>query len=69
VKLPTNNMQKHFSGVLITLGVNERFGLGRVLEIYPLRSFKFRIFICLDYPLRIFIFDEMRVSANRCVIN
>jgi hypothetical protein len=40
-----------------------------LLEIYPLRSFKFRIFICLGYPLGIFIFDEMRVSANRSVIN
>ncbi len=62
-------MRKNFSGVLTTLGVNERFGIGRVLGIYPLRSFKFRIFICLGYPLGIFIFDGMRVSANRSVIN
>jgi hypothetical protein len=53
-------MRKSVSGVLKILGVNEHFGLGRVLEI---------VFICLGYPLGIFIFDEMRVSANRYVIN
>jgi hypothetical protein len=40
--------QRHagnFLGVLKILGVNERFGLGRVLKRYPLRSFKIRFYM------------------------
>jgi len=43
--------------------MNEHFGLGRVLEIYPSCSFK--IILGLGYPLGIFMVIELCGSAIR----
>jgi hypothetical protein len=66
VKIPTKDMRKTFLRVLKILGVNERFGLGRVLDDIPYVHSKLG-FICLGYPLGIFIIDEMSESAYQCV--
>jgi hypothetical protein len=55
-------MPRNFLGVLKNLGVNESFGLGRVLEI-SLTFIQKLDFTCLSYPLEIFISAEMRESA------
>jgi hypothetical protein len=52
LRIPTKDIRNNFLGVLKILGVNERFGLGRVLERYPFRSFKIRF-----YMLRLSIRD------------
>jgi hypothetical protein len=46
-------MQCDFSGVLKILGVNERFGLDRVLA-YPLRSFILVIYLLIIKDICIF---------------
>jgi hypothetical protein len=57
-----------FLGSIEDFRSEERFGLGRVLEISLSFNQKL-VFICLGYQLGIFIIDEMCESANQCISN